>query len=331
MINKYKLRKGFLFIFIMLLSVGKTANVLYAEEAISTENVKTQHYIGWIFATYSEPDFYSKKTGFYSPQTIEFSETNGDGWGRVEINDIPHWVYFEKNLRLIDRYTPVYNNKGDAEPADIIQPQIIEIIEQDGNWVQIITWLGPKWLEFNSKSPHVLLDVPSYNQITLGYPTGCEIISLCMMINYVTYANPDTLVAQIPRAYDPNLGFRGNPASEEGFTVFPSALLEVTNEYLSSAYDMTGCEIEDLKDKLCSGAPVVVWYSGFGFNVHAICLTGYDEKGFYYNDPWTGKKDKFISYSSFFNIWNTPIYDGNKNIEYPARKALSCDPPKVSK
>lgn len=177
-----------------------------------------------------------------------------------------------------------------------------------------------------------LLDVPSYNQSDLGYPTGCEIVSLAMLLNYsVKDADAqgfvDALVAEMPRDNDPRIGYRGDPASKSGWTILPSALLTLTNESLGveSAEDMTGLNISDLKEKLNEDKPVEVWVDGsdWGFGIHALCLTGYDENGFYYNDPWTGEKDAFINYDKFYSIWNTTIYDRVLKISFGPRIALS--------
>lgn len=167
------------------------------------------------------------------------------------------------------------------------------------------------------------LDVPSFNQQELGLATGCEIVSLSMMINYSVFVDIDDLVDEMPRSLDPNLGFTGNPSTTSGFTVFPSALEEVTEDYLDNAIDMTGGSMEDIKEQLSNDSPVVAWINGLGWNVHAITISGYDENGFYYNDPWTGGKDTFITYNAFYDIWNKPIYDKRYNISYSTRKALS--------
>jgi uncharacterized protein YvpB len=174
----------------------------------------------------------------------------------------------------------------------------------------------------------VRLDVPSYNQTALGYPLGCEIVSLAMMINFSVKMDINTLVdtiaAEMPRAENPNEGFRGDPAStNNGWTIFPKPLSALTEKYLGSAEDMTGCEAEDLKAKLNKDTPVEVWVNGLGWPVHALCLAGYDEQGFYYNDPATGEKDVFITYDAFDAIWSKPIYDRRLNISFPPNIALS--------
>jgi uncharacterized protein YvpB len=180
--------------------------------------------------------------------------------------------------------------------------------------------------EMNEKKiSSVILDVPIFNQRELGYISGCEIISTSMLINYYKKTNVDEIASKMPYdLIDPNKGYRGDIQSlKNGFTIFPSALLKLVENYLGSSVDMTGCEMNDLIKKLNSFDPIVVWVKGLGFNVHAICLTGYNSSGFYYNDPWTGEKDKFISYEDFYSVWNDPIEDKIYHKYYSPRKALS--------
>ena len=170
----------------------------------------------------------------------------------------------------------------------------------------------------------VRLDVPSYNQTELGYPLGCEIISLAMMIHYTTQVDIDTLVSEMPRDDDPNKGFRGDPASTSyGWTILPQPLSALAEKHLGAAEVMTGCETEDLKAKLLADTPVMTWVNGLGWPVHAICLTGYDEQGFYYNDPASGKKDVHIPFNDFEIIWKKPIYDKLLQTSFPTKLALS--------
>lgn len=169
----------------------------------------------------------------------------------------------------------------------------------------------------------VLLDVPAYNQISLGLPTGCEIVSTAMALNYHVEVAVDTLVSKMPYAANPNEGFRGNPRTTGGFTIFPPALLDVLADYVETPMDMSGCTMQELREQLSQGYPVAVWIRGMGWNVHCIALSGYNEQGFFYNDPYTGKKDVFISEQSFYAVWNQSIYDPSSGTNYEPRKALS--------
>ena len=226
--------------------------------------------------------------------------------------------------RYIGTHMALYRSKNSDTPIKIIDPQAVTIIKDEGKWLLIESELGEKWINLEYIRQSVKLDVKELNQQDLKYPTGCEIVSLGMMIGYTNpMVNIEELVLKMPRSQNPNYGFRGEPIEWDGYTIFPKALLKLTDEYLGNAIDMTGCTVDDLKSKLNQDKPIVAWVSGLGFGVHAICLTGYDELGLYYNDPWTGIKDNFISYEEFTEIWEKPIKDHEIGITYSIRKALS--------
>ncbi|MCL2461215.1 MAG: C39 family peptidase [Defluviitaleaceae bacterium] len=278
-------------------------------------------YIPWEFTVYESPDFKAARVCEFTPQTVTVVNDPGGGWLLIQTYAGNYWMYGDKDLYYIDKSVDLYDDI-DGEPVGSLSPQVVEIIGRNGDWLRITTWMGQEWINQRLRRGSVLLDVPSYNQQTLGYYAGCEIVSFAMMVNYTVSVPVDELVAEMPRSYDPNLGFVGDVRSAaNGFSIFPQALLGLAGEYLGTGYDMSGCEMDDLKDQLSEGAPVVVWISGWGFVVHALCLTGYDGKGFYYNDPWTGQKDVFVTYDNFYSVWNKPTRNAG-NI-YSPRMALS--------
>lgn len=232
------------------------------------------------------------------------------------------------DYRYIDSYMGLFDQKEDEKPVAEIGPQKVRVIKEDGDWLLIDTWMGAKWIHLGYIRSSVLLDVPVLSQRKLGYPTGCEIVSVGMMIGYETETEVDihSLVSEMPYSDDPNEGFRGDPATTAGFTIFPSALVDLVTAHIGSAIDMSGCTLDELKEKLNEDAPIVVWVSGLGFNVHVVCLTGYDTDGFFYNDPWSGRKDVKIKYDDFENIWDKAINDTKLGKSYTPRKAISYDP-----
>lgn len=138
-------------------------------------------------------------------------------------------------------------------------------------------------------------------------PTGCEITSWTMMANYAGIKIEKTRAADImPKSSDPNQGFVGSPYSSSGasLVVYPGGLRGITQEYFKSYEDMTGCSLKQIQEKLWEKHLVLAWITRLdGFGSHTVALTGYDPKGFFYNDPWTGGKSK-ISNEEFSVIWN---------------------------
>jgi len=289
-------------------------------------------YISWAFFSYEQPDFKSKINDRHNPQTVYVYEDGEDGWVKISTYQGFQWVNTQKNSYFLRQTARLYSEKNDTESIEEISSQIVNVIEIDGNWLCIDTWLGAKWVNLSElywpavKTPGVLLDVPIYNQRSLGLYSGCEIVATAMMINYTRDVSVQTLVSEMPYGDDPNYGYRGDIYGT-GFTIYPSGLLDLVGEYLGSADNMSTdahiCTLNDIIAKLDMNRPVVAWVNGLGFIVHAICITGYDADGIYYNNPWTGQKNEFISYDVFYSIWNKPIPDTEGYENTPYCKALS--------
>jgi uncharacterized protein YvpB len=119
-----------------------------------------------------------------------------------------------------------------------------------------------------------------------------------MMLRYAGHnVSVTTIVNAMPyHSSNPNLGFVGNPRTWSGYTIYPPALLGVVRSYTGSAIDLTGASLDDFKTYLKAGKPIVCWIQS-GSGLHCVTITGFDERNFYYNDPYGGK-DKAISYAS---------------------------------
>ena len=293
---------------------------------------ETLHDFTWQFYTYSEPSFEAPIVDSLSPRTVSILEIRSDGWARIHADGGESWAHLERNVYFINRKLSLYTDIDGAgtEPQNgqmpaLHPPQLVEISEQRDNWIKILTSDGYYWINTEDRIRQtVLLDIPALDQRALGYPLGCEMVALTMLINYEFEARIQDLVDEMPRADHPDEGFRGEPASSSrGWTIFPPALAGLMVKYVGNSYDMSGGQIEDLKAQLNDGKPVMVWVRGLGFPVHALCLTGYNRSGFLYNDPWTGGRNTPISYSDFYAIWNDPIIDNVLGLTYEPRKAMS--------
>ena len=293
-------------------------------QAVENAPDESQHFVSWQFNMYEEPDFTSPVLDNSPPCDVQIIEKREDGWALIWLNGISTWVYLDKNLYYIDRWVNLYTDIEDEKAFKDMCPQVVEIIDLKDNWLSVNTAFGVGWVDPGSIRQIVRLDVPSYNQTELGYPLGCELVSLAMMMNYEHKVDIRDLYNDLPRADHPDEGFRGDPASStRGWTIFPPALSDIMEKYIGRSNDMSGLEMDDLKKQLNTNKPILVWIRGLGWPVHALCLSGYNKDGFYYNDPWTGEKDVFISYDDFYEIWNEPIIDRVLGLTYTPRKALS--------
>lgn len=196
----------------------------------------------------------------------------------------------------------------------------------------------------------VLLDAPVYRQHP-ELPSGCEITSLSMLLNFAGVAKskmdllsempvdmtPITLKSDGSPAYwgNPNTGFVGEISGKgRGFGIYHTALFPVLKENVPGAVDLTGGEFEELELQLSQGIPAVVWTTidfrmpakwvtwdtptgpiKTTFMEHAVLLVGYDDQNVYVNDPWTGKKQLAVERQQFLETW-----------EAMGRQSLSYEP-----
>jgi len=152
-------------------------------------------------------------------------------------------------------------------------------------------------------TPSVLLDVPMVCQFPLA-PTGCEIACLTMLLLYDGYDT--TLQQSIDEMWysydDPSYGFVGDPEDWDGWTIYPEAAGEWLAERLGSYIDLTGADFETIRQTLREGKPVMAWIVNPDIGEHCVCICGYDDNGFYCNDPY-GTKDWYCDYDSFAEYW----------------------------
>lgn len=169
----------------------------------------------------------------------------------------------------------------------------------------------------------VKIDVPYIDQ-SIRYPTGCESVTTVMLLQYLGYdLTVDDFIQNYleqrgfekreGRLYgpDPNEYFCGSPYDEDSFGCYAPVICKALRKVLDSSYeviDETGTDINRLlTDYIDRGMPVIFWAcinmrepvtgpewkladTGETFtwisNEHCMLLVGYDEEGYYFNDPY---------------------------------------------
>ena len=104
-----------------------------------------QHYVAWQFITYLEPNFRAAKQETFPPQTVNIFERRADGWALISTGAGGRWVYLQANMRYVEKAVYLYDNPN-SNRGPRIDPQVVTILQQEGDWYQISTWLGPKWI-----------------------------------------------------------------------------------------------------------------------------------------------------------------------------------------
>lgn len=189
----------------------------------------------------------------------------------------------------------------------------------------------------------IMLDVPVINQHKSGLALGCEAMATLMALeykagkdfdNYTFGINmpKDTTQVKTRNGYsgitqwgDPEVGFVGDITGRKmGCTVYPKPLVNYVNNLGYNAEDLSGSGFDSLLEEVKKGNPVVAWVSlnmntpndwtywktaqgksiRVTFSAHSVTISGVDDKYVYYNDSWTGAKNKKISKIQFEKVYN---------------------------
>lgn len=174
----------------------------------------------------------------------------------------------------------------------------------------------------------ILLDIEPVYQYP-DYPTGCESVSLYMLLNYYGIdVTVDDIIDELPKGpvpygsgdnvkgANPEKEFVGNPKSKYSYGVFNEPIRQTANKFKEGALTKKNASIDDLYKILLKKNPIEVWFTtdmeeGIIYreqdkwydyetgeivrwprHEHAILVTGIDSDYIYYNDPNTGKKEK---------------------------------------
>lgn len=167
-----------------------------------------------------------------------------------------------------------------------------------------------------------IIATPYINQ-TPKYPTGCESVSAVMLLQYLGYSiTPEEFIdiylekkefekkEGILYGPDPNKYFCGSPYDENSFGCYAPVLKRAIEKVVKEDYlviDETDTDLEELKrEYLDQGMPVIFWAcikmkepivgpswvlfeteEEFTWisNEHCMLLVGYDNEGYYFQDP----------------------------------------------
>ncbi len=127
--------------------------------------------------------------------------------------------------------------------------------------------------------------VPYLNQISLGYPMGCEAVSATMVLRFYGYdVTAEQMVNAVPTgskkyqkdgvwyAADPFEEFVGDPRKKRAdgaYGCFAKPLAEGMSKFAGDRVkNISGCTVEDLFRHVSEGRPVVVWGASNGVTIY---------------------------------------------------------------
>lgn len=192
--------------------------------------------------------------------------------------------------------------------------------EKDKNFIPFEKEVIPK-VE-NSVKKSYKLNVEPILQLP-ELPTGCEVTSLTMVLNYYGYnISKEELVDNylLYRTAEYPVGFEGSPYSTSGTLMWPPAIVDMANNFLENnesdlrGNNLSGLTLDALLEYIDKDTPVMVWinesfstyieydgisceYDGYTYRSfwgeHCIVLIGYDvEKNVVYiNNPQVGEQE----------------------------------------
>jgi len=156
----------------------------------------------------------------------------------------------------------------------------------------------------------VELDVPRYKQ---AHSLTCESSAASMAANFCRIPlSEEEIMEALPRDENPNLGFRGRPDGVPGgltdYGVYAEPIREVLEaNSLEATYVEDG--LDGIRRALTREHPVIAWVTyklrveqpveitlSTGQEVkmvnyeHAVVVTGYNQEGFWVNDPYDGRE-----------------------------------------
>ena len=155
----------------------------------------------------------------------------------------------------------------------------------------------------------VKLDVPRYKQ---AHRLTCEASAASMVANFYRIPlSEEEIIAALPRDENPNLGFRGRldgvPGGLTDYGVYADPIREIL---AANGLEVTYVDgLEGIKRALAESHPVIAWVTyelrvqkpveitlSTGQEVklvnyeHTVVVTGYNQEGFWVNDPFDGKE-----------------------------------------
>ena len=169
------------------------------------------------------------------------------------------------------------------------------------------------------------------NEITYSqfpnYPTGCESVSLYILLKYNGIeTTPDEIINRLKKGDlpykiedemyggNPELEFVGDPKNDYSYGVFNTPIAEVANTFKDGINNREGLELDEILNIVSEKRPVMVWTTINNLssrtssiwiyrkkkkkiywkeNEHAVVIIGYNDEQVIVSDPYTGRITRY--------------------------------------
>lgn len=227
-------------------------------------------------------------------------------------------------------YPSIYdaNNSGfglTTAVNDSNNNRILQVVSRysdssDGEGNKTDYWYANKLI--NGHVPYIALGAENINQYAWGAQDGCEPAALLEGLHlkgYATNLNYAQFLAQMPISNgNPYTGFGGSAYNGSGFpAIAPSALANWGRNY-GNVTDISGSSVDQIKDQILNGNPVVAyvsihfvntyainyWFGSMAYQNHAVLVDGYNDNAgtIHVSDPIDGSY--WLSQLTFSNVYN---------------------------
>ena len=122
------------------------ALLLVAQVFNITAYAETYRYIPWSFYIYEQPEFTPLPYAALEPQYVTVQCDTEYGWVLVGTEYGEKWTYISGPTFALESAANLFAYKNAATRSCVVSPQRVNVIGQSGSWLQISTWLGPKWI-----------------------------------------------------------------------------------------------------------------------------------------------------------------------------------------
>ncbi|HHT7188864.1 TPA: S-layer homology domain-containing protein [Bacillus cereus] len=257
---------------------------------------KETKYLSRVFFAYDSPNFSSRVSEKFAPQTVEVISERDGGWIQISTGQGLKWV----NQANINSNTVILN-----VPARYQFPELYNGCEVVSLQMLVEYYTGR-----------------SVNKVNFAFQMPFDNTRL------------QKQGGQFKVWGDPDVGFVGDVTGRTpGYAINPGPLKQLLDQYARGT-NLTGNNFSVLESYVRNGKPVVTWVTVAlnnprptvtwktpqgktiyaRMNTHAVVLTGVDDNYVYYNDPFYGTKNVKISKARFESIYNQM-----------GKKALSID------
>lgn len=212
-----------------------------------------------------------------------------------------------------------------------LQTSTVSVDETADNAISVFEPESEYLYSFISYKSQHILNIDAILQMP-DYPTGCEIVSLAMALQYITgkTVSIDTLIDDylLTNDHDFITGFMGDPRRIDGGGCFPPVIVACANKFFAdnhlnlTAADASGITLDTLCETIDAGFPVLMWTTMYleepqltshiiedgaktyqwYISEHCVLVKGYDtdKNVLVVNDPLAGETE--YDTETFMNI-----------------------------